>query len=70
MMNDVLLTLKLMIEKIEKLDNSKEMSYQLMDNLLDSMYDIAKKNKDLNYFKDIIDDLIKNRKIQCPELEK
>ena len=60
MMNDVLLTLKLMIEKIEKLDNSKEMSYQLMDNLLDSMYDIAKKNKDLNYFKDIIDDLIKN----------
>ena len=47
-----------MIEKIEKLDNSKEMSYQLMDNLLDSMYDIAKKNKDLNYFKDIIDDLI------------
>ena len=60
MMNDVLLTLKLMIEKIEKLDNSKEMSYQLMDNLLDSMYDIAKKNKDLNYFKDIIDDWIKN----------
>ena len=60
MMNDVLLTLKLMIEKIEKLDNSKEMSYQLMDNILDSMYDIAKKNKDLNYFKDIIDDLIKN----------
>ena len=60
MMNDVLLTLKLMIEKIEKLDNGKEMSYQLMDNLLDSMYDIAKKNKDLNYFKDIIDDLIKN----------
>ena len=60
MMNDVLLTLKLMIEKIEKLDNGKEISYQLMDNLLDSMYDIAKKNKDLNYFKDIIDDLIKN----------
>ena len=58
MMNDVLLTLKLMIEKIEKLDNSKEMSYQLMDNLLDSMYDIAKKNKDLNYFKDMIDCLI------------
>ena len=58
MMNDVLLTLKLMIEKIEKLDNSKEMSYQLMDNLLDSMYDIAKKNKDLNYFKDMIDGLI------------
>ena len=57
-MNDVLLTLKLMIEKIEKLDNSKEMSYQLMDNLLDSMYDIAKKNKDLNYFKDMIDGLI------------
>ena len=54
MLNDVLLTLKLMIEKIEKLDNSKEMSYQLMDNLLDSMYDIAKKNKDLNYFKDMI----------------
>ena len=60
MMNNVLLTLKLMIEKIEKLDNGKEISYQLMDNLLDSMYDIAKKNKDLNYFKDIIDDLIKN----------
>ena len=60
MMNDVLLTLKLMIEKIEKLDNGKELSYQMMDNLLDSMYDIAKKNKDLNYFKDIIDDLIKN----------
>ena len=60
MMNDVLLTLKLMIEKIEGLDNSKELSYQLMDNLLDSMYDMAKKNKDLNYFKDIIDDLIKN----------
>ena len=59
MMNDVLLTLKLMIEKIEKLDNSKEMSYQLMDNLLDSMYDIAKKNKDLNYFKDMIGGLIK-----------
>ena len=58
MMNDVLLTLKLMIEKIKKLDNSKEMSYQLMDNLLDSMYDIAKKNKDLNYFKDMIDGLI------------
>ena len=58
MMNDVLLTLKLMIEKIEKLDDSKEMSYQLMDNLLDSMYDIAKKNKDLNYFKDMIDGLI------------
>ena len=58
MMNDVLLTLKLMIEKIEKLDNSKEMSYQLMDNLLDSMYDIAKKNKDLNYFKDMISGLI------------
>ena len=58
MMNDVLLTLKLMIEKIEKLDNSKEMSYQLMDNILDSMYDIAKKNKDLNYFKDMIDGLI------------
>ena len=58
MMNDVLLTLKLMIEKIEKLDNGKEMSYQLMDNLLDSMYDIAKKNKDLNYFKDMIDGLI------------
>ena len=58
MMNNVLLTLKLMIEKIEKLDNSKEMSYQLMDNLLDSMYDIAKKNKDLNYFKDMIDGLI------------
>ena len=58
MMNDVLLTLKLMIEKIEKLDNSKEMSYQLMDNLLDSMYDIAKKNKDLNYFKDMIGGLI------------
>ena len=60
MMNNVLLTLKLMIEKIEGLDNSKELSYQLMDNLLDSMYDMAKKNKDLNYFKDIIDDLIKN----------
>ena len=58
MMNDVLLTLKLMIEKIEKLNNSKEMSYQLMDNLLDSMYDIAKKNKDLNYFKDMIGGLI------------
>ena len=58
MMNDVLLTLKLMIEKIEGLDNGKELSYQLMDNLLDSMYDMAKKNKDLNYFKDIIDDLI------------
>ena len=58
MMNDVLLTLKLMIEKIEKLDNSKEISYQLMDNLLDSMYDIAKKNKDLNYFKDMIGGLI------------
>ena len=58
MMNDVLLTLKLMIEKIEKLDNGKEMSYQLMDNLLDSMYDIAKKNKDLNYFKDMIGGLI------------
>ena len=58
MMNDVLLTLKLMMEKIEKLDNSKEMSYQLMDNLLDSMYDIAKKNKDLNYFKDMIGGLI------------
>ena len=58
MMNDVLLTLKLMIEKIEKLDNSKEMSYQLMDNLLDSMYDIAKKNKELNYFKDMISGLI------------
>ena len=58
MMNDVLLTLKLMIEKIEKLDNSKEMTYQLMDNLLDSMYEIAKKNKDLNYFKDMIDGLI------------
>ena len=58
MMNNVLLTLKLMIEKIEGLDNSKELSYQLMDNLLDSMYDMAKKNKDLNYFKDIIDDLI------------
>ena len=58
MMNDVLLTLKLMIEKIKKLDNSKEMSYQLMDNLLDSMYDIAKKNKDLNYFKDMINGLI------------
>ena len=58
MMNDVLLTLKLMIEKIEKLDNGKELSYQMMDNLLDSMYDIAKKNKDLNYFKDMIDGLI------------
>ena len=58
MMNDVLLTLKLMIEKIEGLDNGKELSYQLMDNLLDSMYDMAKKNKDLNYFKDMIDGLI------------
>ena len=58
MMNDVLLTLKLMIEKIEKLDNGKELSYQMMDNLLDSMYDIAKKNKDLNYFKDMIGGLI------------